>query len=227
MTPFAHRKSLLSQELDELFILAKTMRNQDSFIREPRHSLCQKDSSSVPVSSSSPPPCLSNISTSSECLPDFESRVKVVVGGSVFLTTRQTLTQREPNSVFSSQLHSDEKSLSKLENQSQQSSLPSCSDVPELSYSDHNSENFLAILNYLRTGKLDAKHKTDEEIEKLIKEAEIYNCEGLAHQLRYILESRTNKTPFYISQQRPIRSFVIELDRNDFDDDAELQFSFD
>eukprot|EP00300_Choanocystis_sp_HF-7_P008425 c15896_g1_i1.p1 GENE.c15896_g1_i1~~c15896_g1_i1.p1 ORF type:complete len:176 (+),score=19.29 c15896_g1_i1:43-570(+) len=110
------------------------------------------------------PPCRPRplkLSPSKTDLSLMAKPVRVVVGGSVFLTSVATLTHRESGS-----------SLSQASLSWNWKENPVC----ELVY-DRSPRLFLAVLNYLRTGKLPLISEAD--LPHLLAEAMFYNCVGL------------------------------------------------
>eukprot|EP00298_Acanthocystis_sp_HF-20_P002514 c12927_g1_i1.p1 GENE.c12927_g1_i1~~c12927_g1_i1.p1 ORF type:complete len:244 (+),score=62.81 c12927_g1_i1:27-734(+) len=150
------------------------------------------------------------------------NRVKVIVSGCIFLTTLETLTWREPSSVFSRKLSSFyAPSYSSSSSSSQPNSSPHYSElIPELIF-HRNPEIFLVILNYLRTGQINTSNKSFDELVSLKKEALSYNCQKLVQKLEWIILQQKNK---HTTTVEPKESEQPKYESNEESDDLIFQF---
>jgi len=119
--------------------------------------------------------------------------VRVVVGGSVFITSVTTLTSRDRESVFYERLapHSLSHIATPPSNRRWPGSLPphSPNHVPQLEF-NRNPKLFLVILNYLRTGRLTDTKMPASTLLTVRAEAEFYRCHGLIKQLDMLAQSK-------------------------------------
>jgi hypothetical protein len=116
--------------------------------------------------------------------------VRVVVGGSVFITSVTTLTSRDRESVFHEQLNA--RSLAHIAtppSSRRWSALPPPNHVPQLEF-NRNPKLFLVILNYLRTGRLTDPKMSSSALLTVRAEAEFYRCHGLIKQLDMLAQSK-------------------------------------